>query len=173
VTSRTVVRDKSTVVSVLRDLLTGGSLPEHHIPGEFHMAVMLRQFFVTLEYKASLRPGPVGLAHRRREGTGLIATNACEVVWEVLLQFAHCLPDFRDRPLGTEFGVAVTVDLAPSQGSTDKIPREPDTVRQNGKGGVRLGHIVRTQVYPLVSQYFDNLYHAVKRTIDIPPLRKG
>src|SRR5712691_10907708 len=30
-----------------------------------------------------------------------------------------------------------------------------------------MGHIVRTQVYPLVSQDFDNLYHAVKRTIDI------
>ena len=52
----------------------------------------------------------------------------------MLLQLVHRLPDLRDRPMGAEFGVAVTVHLAPSQGSTDKVSREPDTVRQNGKG---------------------------------------
>jgi hypothetical protein len=55
-------------------------MPEQHITGEFHMPMVLRQFFVTLEYKAPLRPGPVGLAHCLREGTGLIAAGACEVV---------------------------------------------------------------------------------------------
>src|SRR5262245_19538025 len=104
-------------------LLTGWPVPKHDITGEFHMPMVLRQFFVTLEHKAPLRPGPVRLAHRRREGAGLITTDAGEVVWEVLLHLAHRLPDLRDCPMGTEFSVTVTVLLAPSQGSTDKISR--------------------------------------------------
>ena len=55
-------------------------LSQHHITGEFHVPMMLRQFFVTLEHKAPLHPGPVGLAHGLREGAGLIAAGACEVV---------------------------------------------------------------------------------------------
>ena len=47
--------------------------------------MVLRQFFVTLEHKAPLRPGPMGLAHGSREGTGLITADACEVVWQLLL----------------------------------------------------------------------------------------
>ena len=142
--------------------LAGWSLSQHDITREFHVPMVLRQFFVTLEHKAPLRPGPVGLAHRLREGAGLITADACEVVWQVLLQLTHRLPDLRDRPMGAEFGVAVAVHLAPSQGSPDKVSREPDTVRQNGKGGVRMGHIIWTQVYPLVSQGFDNLHHPVQ-----------
>jgi hypothetical protein len=42
--------------------------------------MVLRQFFVTLEHKAPLRPDPVWLAHGLREGAGLIATDAHEVV---------------------------------------------------------------------------------------------
>jgi hypothetical protein len=42
--------------------------------------MVLRQFFVTLEHKAPLRPGPVRLAHGLREGAGLIAMDAREVV---------------------------------------------------------------------------------------------
>jgi hypothetical protein len=68
----------------------------------------------------------------------------------VLLHLAYGLSDLRDCPVGAEFGVAVTVELAPSQGSTDKIAREPDTMRQNGKGGIRIGHIVRTNIDALV-----------------------
>ena len=56
------------------------SLSQHHITGEFHVPMVLRQFFVTLEYEAPLRPGPVRLAHGLREGAGLIAADACEVV---------------------------------------------------------------------------------------------
>jgi hypothetical protein len=144
-------------------------MPQNDITGEFHVPMVLRQFFIALEHKAPLRPGPVGLTHCRREGTGLIATDTCEVVWEVLLQLVYRLPDLRNRPVGAEFGVAVTVELAPSQGRTDKVTREPNTVCQNGKGGIRIGHIVWTPVDPLVSQGFDNLYHSVKRTIDIRP----
>jgi hypothetical protein len=55
-------------------------MPQQDITGEFHMPMVLRHFLVTLEHKAPLRPGPVGLAHCRREGTGLIAMDACEVV---------------------------------------------------------------------------------------------
>jgi len=98
-------------------------MPKHDITGEFHVPMMLCQFFVTLEYKAALRPGPVWLAHRLREGAGLIAADACEVVCQVLLQLTHRLPDLRDRPVGTEFGVAVTVDLTPSQSRTNKVSR--------------------------------------------------
>jgi hypothetical protein len=76
----------------------------------------------------------VWLAHGLREGAGLIAAGACEVVWQVLLQGAHRLPEIRDRPLGAEFSVAVTVHLAPSQGGADKVVRQPDTVRQYGNG---------------------------------------
>ena len=60
--------------------LANWPLSQHHIAREFHMPMVLRQFFVTLEHKAPLRPGPVGLAHGLREGTGLIAMDACEVV---------------------------------------------------------------------------------------------
>jgi len=98
-------------------------MPKNDITGEFHVPMVLCQLFVALEYKAPLRPGPVGLTHRRREGAGLIATDACEVVWQVLLHLAYRLPDLRDRSMGAELGVAVTVELAPSQGSTDKISR--------------------------------------------------
>src|SRR4029453_1239642 len=131
------------------------------------MPMVLRQFFVTLEHKAPLRPGPMGLAHSLREGAGLIAADACEVVWQMLLQLVHRLPDLRDRPLGAEFGVAITVDLTPSQGSADKVACQPDTVRQNGKGGVRIRHIVRTEIDALISQSFNDLHHPVQRTIDI------
>src|SRR5438128_3363247 len=31
--------------------------------GEFHVPMVLRQFFITLEHKAPLRPSPVGLTH--------------------------------------------------------------------------------------------------------------
>jgi len=55
-------------------------MPQHDIAGEFHVPMVLCQFFVTLEHKAALCPGPVGLAHRLREGAGLIAADACEVV---------------------------------------------------------------------------------------------
>jgi hypothetical protein len=125
-------------------------MPKNDITGEFHVPMVLRQFFVTLEHKAPLRPGTVGLAYRLREGTGLVATDAGEVAREVLLQLAHRLSDLRDRPMGAEFGVAVTVELAPGQGSTDKVAGQPHTVRQNGKGGIRIGHIVWTDVDALV-----------------------
>ena len=68
------------VACVLRASLAGWSLSQHDISREFHVPMVLRQFFVTLEHKAPLRPGPVGLAHCLREGTGLIASDACEVV---------------------------------------------------------------------------------------------
>jgi hypothetical protein len=125
-------------------------VPKNDITGEFHVTMVLRQLFVALEYKTPLRPGPVWLAHCRREGTGLIAANVCEVVWEMLLHLTHRLPDLRDRPVGAEFGVAVTLELAPSQGSTDKVARQSDTVCQNSEGGVRIGHIVRTDIDALV-----------------------
>src|SRR2546430_7486042 len=48
-------------------------------------------------------------------------------------QLVHRLPDLRDRPLGAEFGVAVTADLTPSQGSADKVACQPDTVRQRSE----------------------------------------
>ena len=60
--------------------LAGWSLSQHDITREFHVPMVLRQFFVTLEHKAPLCPGPVGLAHRLREGTRLITTDAGEVV---------------------------------------------------------------------------------------------
>jgi len=66
---------------VRRAHLARWPLSQHHITGEFHVPVVLCQFFVTLEHKAPLRPGPVGLAHGLREGAGLIAADACEVVW--------------------------------------------------------------------------------------------
>ena len=62
-------------------LLAGWPLPQHDITSEFHVPMVLCQLFVTLEHKAPLRPGPVGLAHGLREGAGLIAVDACEVVW--------------------------------------------------------------------------------------------
>ena len=64
-----------------RESLARWSLSQHHITGEFHVPMVLRQFFVTLEHEAPLRPGPVWLAHGLREGAGLIAVDACEVVW--------------------------------------------------------------------------------------------
>jgi hypothetical protein len=144
-------------------------MPKNDITGEFHVPMVLRQFLVALEHKAPLRPGPVGLAHRRREGAGLIATDTYEVVWQVLLHLAYGLPDLGDRSVGAELGVAVTVELAPSQSSTNKVARQSDTVRQNGKGGICIGHIVWTHVYPLVSQCFDDLHHSVQGSIDIWP----
>src|SRR6266581_4662583 len=104
---------------------------------------MLGQFFVTLEHEAPLCPGPMGWAYGIGEGTGLVIADVCDVVLDVLLEFTHRLPDLRDAPLSAEFCIAVTVHLAPSQGSPNKVARQPGTVGQNSKGGVRIGHIVR------------------------------
>jgi len=75
---------------------------------------MLGQFFVTLEHEAPLYPGPMGRAYGVGEGTGLVTADAFDVVLDVLLEFAHRLPDLRNGPLSAEFCIAVTVHLAPS-----------------------------------------------------------
>jgi hypothetical protein len=126
-------------------------MAQHHIAGEFHVPVVLRQFFVTLEHKASLRPGALGLAHEFREGTGLITADTFEVVWKLLLEFTYGLPDLRHGPLSTKFCIAVTVHLTPSQGGAYKVARQSDTVGQNDEGCTRIGHIVRALVHPLVT----------------------
>ena len=70
---------------MLRAPLARWPMPQQDITGEFHVPMVLRQFLVTLEHKAPLRPGPVGLAHCVREGAGLITPYAGEVVRQVLL----------------------------------------------------------------------------------------
>jgi hypothetical protein len=142
-------------------------MAQHHIAGKFHVSVVLRQFFVTLKDKTSLGPGPMRFAHGGREGTGLITADAFEAVWQVLLDVAYCLADLGDRPTGPKFGVTVPVHLTSSQGRTNEIPRQSNTVSQNDEGRVRIGHIMRAEVNPLIAQCFDNLHHPIQGTIDI------
>ena len=110
-------------------------MAQQHITREFHVPVVLRQFFVTLEHEVPLRPGPLcRLAHGLGEGRRLVAVHVFEVFLNVLLERAHRLPDLGDAPLGTKFCVAVALHLASSQGGSKPVARQPDTVGQNSEG---------------------------------------
>src|SRR5882672_6193082 len=107
------------------------------------MPVVLRQFFVTLQQEAPLRPGPLRwLAYGLREGRRLVAVHVFDVFLNVLLERAHRLADLSDGSLGAKFCVAVALHLASTQGGSNKVARQPDTVGQNSKGWVRVGHVV-------------------------------
>jgi len=143
-------------------------MAQHHITGEFHMPVVLRQFFVTLEHDVPLRPGPyVGLTHGLGEGEGLIATDVLEVFSDLLLQFVYRLPYLGNCPLGAKFGLAIAMHLAPGEYYSEPVVRQPYAVGQNHKRCVRVGHIVGAQVDALVSQGFDDVHHPLKRPMDI------
>jgi hypothetical protein len=90
-------------------------MAQQHIARQFHMPVVLRQFFVTLEQEVPLRPGlHLGLAYSLGEGGRLIAMHVFEIFWNLLLQFTHRLADLRHSPLRTKFCVAVALHLTSS-----------------------------------------------------------
>jgi hypothetical protein len=61
-------------------------MTQHDIAGEFHMPMVLRQLFVTLEHDVPLRPGPyMGLAHGLGESEGFVATDMLDVFGNLLL----------------------------------------------------------------------------------------
>ena len=60
---------------------------QHHIAREFHVAVMLRQFFMALQQELTLLPGPhMCLTRPVRVGGGLIELHALDIAWKVALQ---------------------------------------------------------------------------------------
>src|SRR5215471_5023004 len=117
-----------------RTSLADWPMAQHHIAGEFHMPMMLRQFFVTLEQNMPLRPGPyVGLAHGLGEGDGLVAMDMFDVFGNVLLQRMYRLPNLGHCPLGAKFGITVTGHLTPTKHYSEPVMCQPHTVGQNRK----------------------------------------
>jgi len=109
-------------------------MAQHHIAGEFHMPMMLRQFFVTLEQNMPLRPGPyVGLAHGLGEGDGLVTANVLDVFGNVLLQLVYRLPNLGHCPLGAKFSITVAMHLAPTKHYPKPVVCQSHTVSQNRK----------------------------------------
>ena len=74
-------------------------MAQQHIARQFHMPVVLRQFFVTLEQEVPLCPGlHLGLAHSLGESGGLIAADVFDVFLNLLLQLTHRLSDLETCP---------------------------------------------------------------------------
>ena len=110
--------------------------------------MVLRQFFVTLEHKAPLCPGPMGFAHSFREGTGQDAVgDADEPVYtlpgEGDCRLADCLRLLLERGYTGTWSIEPHLRVRPHENLSDA---GADGVSAYVAYGRRLEQLVRDEV---------------------------